>query len=161
MLPNLFKVLAHSPAALAGYDGFARGLEGGRLPKRVREQIALMVATTNECEYCLAAHRITGRMAKLSAVEITAAENCEATDPVEQAALRLAASILARRGDVDDALMADARQAGLAEEAVVEIAAHVALNLFTNTINRLARTPIDFGRVARGMAEVVARFGKG
>ena len=161
MLPNLYRVLGHSPASLAGYDGFARGLDRGMLPKRVREQIALVIATDNGCEYCLAAHRITGRIAKLSAAEIASAERGIAVDAREQAALTLARELCERTGDASDGAIAGARDAGWSDADLVEIAAHVALNVFTNTINRFARTPIDFGRVARATGEVLARFGKG
>ena len=37
--------------------------------------------------------------------------------------------------------------AGFGDTEIVEIVAHVALNTFTNTFNRLARTPIDFPKV--------------
>jgi uncharacterized peroxidase-related enzyme len=160
MLPNLYRVVAHSPASLAGYDGFARALEAGNLPRRVREQIALMVAATNACDYCLAAHRVTGRLARLSPGDIEAAERGEAADAQEAAALALARELLAQIGDVSDATLARARAAGWSEGDIIEIATHVAINLFTNTINRLARTPIDFGRVARASAEVIVRFTK-
>jgi uncharacterized peroxidase-related enzyme len=160
MLPALYRVVAHSPAALAGYDEFARALEAGALPKRVREQIALMVAATNSCDYCLAAHRVSGRIARLSQAEIDAAESGTAADPKEAAALSLASELLAHAGDSSDATLGRAREAGWRDTDIVEIGAHVAINVFTNMINRLARTPIDFGRAARVAAEIMARLGK-
>jgi uncharacterized peroxidase-related enzyme len=161
MLPNVYRVFAHSPQVLAGYDALARSLEGGTLSKRLREQIALMCAATNDCDYCLAAHRVTGRMAKLSHDEIAAAEAGNATDLREAAALRFAQGLLDNVGDVDPNVFEAARAHELTDQDMVEIAGHVAANVFTNTINRLARTPIDFGRVARAAAEVSARFGRG
>jgi uncharacterized peroxidase-related enzyme len=161
MLPNLYRVVGNSPASLTGYAGFSDALDHGQLPKRTREQIALMVAATNGCENCLATHRVTGRIAKLGTAEISEAEAGRAADPREAAALSLAAAMLAQIGNVDDATLAAARAAGWSDGDIVEVAAHVALNQFTNMINRLARTPIDFGRVARAAAEVMARFGKG
>lgn len=161
MLPNVYRVFAHSPAALAAYDSFARNLETGVLTKRVREQIALMCAAFNACEYCLAAHRVTGRMAKLSHEEIAAAEIGKASDAREAAALGLARSMLEHVGDVSATAFDAARAEGLTDQEMIEIAAQVAANVFTNTVNRLARTPVDFGRVARASAEVSARFGRG
>jgi uncharacterized peroxidase-related enzyme len=161
MLPNVYRVFAHSPATLMGYDAFARMLDQGQLTKRVREQIALMCAATNECDYCLAAHRITGRMTKLSHDEIAAAEQGNASDPREAAALSLAQSLLANIGDADPATYETARAQGLTDQDMIEITGNVAANIFTNMINRLAQTPIDFGRVARAAAEVSARFGRG
>jgi uncharacterized peroxidase-related enzyme len=160
MLPNVYRVMAHSPATLAGYDALAHSLDTGTLSKRVREQIALMCAATNACDYCLAAHRVTGRMANLSHDDIAAAERGEAQDRREAAALQLARGILDHVGDVDADTLDRARAEGLTDQEIIEIAGHVAANVFTNTINRLARTSIDFGRVARAAAEVSARFGR-
>ena len=39
------------------------------------------------------------------------------------------------------------RAAGFSEEAVVEIIAHVALNLFTNYVNVALDVPVDFPQV--------------
>ncbi len=36
------------------------------------------------------------------------------------------------------------REAGWSEAAVIEIIAHVALNVLTNCLNNVARTPVDF-----------------
>lgn len=148
MLPNVHRVLAHSPAALQGYAALAASLEGGVLSPRSKEQIALLAAATNGCAYCLAAHRVTGRLSGLSPEEITRAENGEASDALEAAALAFASAVLRSVGDIDDEAFETARRAGFSEEHMIEIVAHLIANIFTNTVNRLARTPIDFGRVA-------------
>lgn len=149
MLPNVHRVLAHSPAALAGYAALAGALDGGMLPARLKEQIALLAAATNACDYCLAAHRVTARFAGLADHEIAAAELGEAADPDESAALAFAAAVLRETGGITDDAFDAARRAGLADGAMIEIAAHLTANIFTNTVNRLARTPIDFGRVGK------------
>jgi uncharacterized peroxidase-related enzyme len=148
MLPNVHRVLAHSPVALQSYAALTAGLEGGVLSARSKEQIALLAAATNGCAYCLAAHRVTGRLSGLSADEIARAENGEASDSFEAAALAFGGAVLRGVGDIDDAAFDAARRAGLSDEHMIEIVAHLVANIFTNTVNRLARTPIDFGRVA-------------
>ena len=71
--PNLFRVVANSPAALEGYLGMSGALARGALPAQTRERIALAVAQLNGCDYCLAAHSFLGRnLAKLSDEEIGA-----------------------------------------------------------------------------------------
>jgi uncharacterized peroxidase-related enzyme len=150
MVPNVYRVFAHSPVALQGYAALAATLEGGTLPVRTREQIALLAAATNGCDYCLAAHRVTGRMAGLSPDEIAAAEAGEASDAFEAATLAFAAAVLREVGDIPEDTFAAAQAAGLSDEHMVEVVAHLVANIFTNTMNRLARTPIDFGRVGRG-----------
>lgn len=162
MTPNVHRVMAHAPALLVGYAGLARSLEQGLLPKRMREQVALAVATRTGCDYCLAAHRAAGRFAKLSPAEIAAAERGEASDPKEAAGLALAIELLARVGDADDATLAAARNAGFSDAELVELAGQVALNVLTNTVNRLARTPNDFATTRVKVAtEVMSRLGFG
>ena len=60
-VPNLFRVVANSPAALEGYLGLSGALGKGTLPAATRERIALAVAEINGCSYCLAAHSLSGQ----------------------------------------------------------------------------------------------------
>lgn len=52
------------------------------------------------------------------------------------------------RGQVDDDDLATARAAGLSEGEIVEVVAHVALNIFTNYLNNVADTVVDFPLVS-------------
>jgi uncharacterized peroxidase-related enzyme len=142
MVPNLARVLAHSPAALNGWLGLAGALSGGVLPARLRESIALAVAAGNGCEYCLSAHAALGARAGLTEAEIDAAVAGGAADAKEAAALAFARAVLA--GGDDASALAALRAAGWDDAAAVEIIAHVALNLLTNRINTVAGTPVDF-----------------
>jgi alkylhydroperoxidase family enzyme len=60
--------------------------------------------------------------------------------------------VLARRGQVSDATLSAARAAGLDDGEIVEVVAHVALNVFTNYLNNVAQTEVDFPVVALGQA---------
>ena len=46
--------------------------------------------------------------------------------------------------DIDDVTLASARIAGLTDTEIVEVVAHVALNVFTNYLNNVAESEIDF-----------------
>src|SRR2546430_12142713 len=66
VVPNLFRLVATSPAALEGYLGLSDALGKGELPAATRERIALAVANINGCSYCLSAHTYLGKnVAKL------------------------------------------------------------------------------------------------
>ena len=65
-------------------------------------------------------------------------------DPRIHAILVLARAIVERRGMVADEALADARAAGLSEADVVETVANVVANIFTNYLNNVAETDIDF-----------------
>ena len=64
--PNMFRLLAASPATLEAYLSYNRALSHGVLPAKVREQIALVAAETNGCDYCASAHTALGKHAGLS-----------------------------------------------------------------------------------------------
>jgi alkylhydroperoxidase family enzyme len=57
-----------------------------------------------------------------------------------------------QRGRVSDAEIATLRLAGFDEAAVIEIVAHVALNVLTNYINNVAHTDVDFPAVQARLA---------
>ena len=120
----------------------------GALLAATRERIALAVAELSRCDYCLSAHTYTARHeAKLDDVEITANRNGASNDPTADAAVRLAVQLARRRGSVSDAELAAFKAAGYSDAQAIEIAALVALNTLTNTVNNLAQTDIDFPAV--------------
>lgn len=150
--PNLFRLAALSPAALEGYLGLSGALGKGRLPAATRERIALAIAEYNGCGYCLSAHTYLGtNLAKLPADEIAANRNGRSADPKANAALAFALKVAETRGHVSDADLGAVRAAGYDDGQIVEIVQHVALNIWTNYLNEVARTDIDFP-VAEGVA---------
>lgn len=143
--PNLFRMVATSPAALEGYLGLAAALSRGALPAATRERIALAVAEINGCDYCLSAHAYLGKnLAKLDDAEITANRSGASNDPQADAAVRFAAKVTKARGHVSDADLRAVTAAGYDDAQIIEIVQHVALNTWTNYINSVAATDIDF-----------------
>ncbi|MGD9864427.1 MAG: carboxymuconolactone decarboxylase family protein [Pseudodonghicola sp.] len=150
--PNLFRLAAVSPAALEGYLGIFGALGKGSLPAATRERIALAIAQYNGCGYCLSAHTYLGaNLAKLSPEEIAANRNGRSTDAKADAAVVFAVNVAEARGHVSDADLSAVRAAGYDDAQIIEIVQHVALNVWTNYLNSVARTEIDFP-VADGVA---------
>lgn len=146
-VPNMFRAVANSPAALRSMWGSFGALGGGSIPAKLGEQIAVAVADRNRCEYCLAAHTVLGRKAGATAEEMTAAQSGHATDPKTDTALRFALKLVEHRGQVAADDVHRLREAGFTDEGIVEIVAHVALNLFTNYVNVALNVPVDFPQV--------------
>lgn len=146
VVPNLARVMANSPAVLKGYLGVVTTLSAeGTLPAAVRESIALLVAQENGSDYCLSVHAFRGiRTAGLSAAEATRARRGKADDTWAAAVLDLAAVMVRDRGAATDEQLAAARRAGLSDGQIVEVIAHVALNVFTNYLAASARTEVDW-----------------
>lgn len=145
VVPNLFRVASNSPAALEGYLGMFGALGKGTLPAPTRERIALAVAEHNGCDYCLSAHTYLGKnLAKLDDAEIAANRAGGSNDAKAAAAVRFARQVAEQRGHVSDAELAAVKAAGYDDAQVVEIVQHVALNVWTNYLNSVAGTAIDF-----------------
>jgi uncharacterized peroxidase-related enzyme len=149
MTPNMMKTMATSPAVLDAYLQFSGALGKGRLPAKVREQIALAVGQANGCDYCLAAHTAIGKMVGLTTEQIRDSRTASAIDAKTNAILEFSRRIVETRGEVMDADVANARSAGLDDGAIAEIVANVALNLFTNYFNHVAQTEVDFPAAER------------
>lgn len=145
VVPNMFRLISTSPQALEGYLGLSGALGKGALPAPTRERIALAVAEVNGCDYCLSAHTYLGRnLAHLDDAEITANRSGASNDPKADAAVRFAVKVARARGHVAEADLAAVRLAGYSDAQVVEIVQHVALNTWTNYINEVFKTDIDF-----------------
>ena len=148
VVPNLMRTFAQSPNVLEAYLGFSGNLAKGVLPAVVREQLALAVSEANACEYCLSAHTLMGKGAGLSPDAILAARRGEASDPKVAALLQFARAVVAAHGKVADDQLALVRSAGATDAEIVEVVAHVALNVLTNYTNNVAQTVVDFPRAA-------------
>lgn len=144
LVPNLVRGLANSPAALEGYLALSGTLGGGSLSAKDRERIALAVAQTNGCDYCLAAHTALGKMAGLTADQIRDSRVGTAADPKAAALVRFTRRVLATHGHVTDAEVAAARAAGYTDGDLAEVVANIAVNVLSNYFNHVAGTDIDF-----------------
>lgn len=155
VVPNLFRVLGNAPAALKGYLGLSATLAGGAFDAKLREQIALTVAESNQCGYCLSAHTFVGNKLGLTEMEIADARHAKAVNERSAAILKLARSIVVQRGELGESGLEEARAAGLTDGDIVETVANVALNIFSNYINHIAGTIIDFPEVKPGNGYVI------
>jgi uncharacterized peroxidase-related enzyme len=150
--PNMFKAVANSPAALKSMWGSFGALGSGVLGAKLGEQIAVAIADKNRCEYCLAAHTVLGKGAGATAEEMSAAQAGQSADPKTAAALTFALKVVSNRAQVNNEDVAQLRSAGFDDEHIVEILAHVALNIFTNYVNVAFDVPVDFPKVALNAA---------
>ncbi len=140
-VPNMLRLIATSPIVLWAYLGFGEALDTGNLDGRTRQRIELAVAQLNGCDYCLSAHI---DLAKLDDDELAANRHGRSTDRKADAAVRFAATLVRERGRAGDGDISALRSAGYSDGEILEIIAHVALNIFTNYVNEALGTEIDF-----------------
>ncbi len=143
-VPNVTRVMANAPAVLDAYLANATALGKGAFDAKTREAIALTIADTSGCDYCAAAHGFISKNLKVDADEIERRLQGTSAEPRLRAILTLARRVVDTRGKVSDDDLQTARDAGLDDGAIAETVANVAANLFTNYLNNVAHTDIDF-----------------
>ena len=144
-IPKMVQTMANSPALLEAYLNFSGALAGGVLNSKTATLIAMTVAESNSCNYCLAVHNYVGEnVLKIDAYTLEVARNGDSNDPRIEAILKFAKALVVQRGLIDDAEVNNLKEAGVSEAEIAEIVGNVALNVFTNYFNNTAKTEIDF-----------------
>ena len=144
-VPNLFRLVANSPATLEGMLGMNGALSKGSLNAATRERIALAIANYNGCGYCNSAHTYLAKnVVRLDEAEIEANRKGRSTDAKADAAVKFALKIAKERGRITNADLAAVRLVGFSDAELVEIVGHVAYNILTNYLNEVFETEIDF-----------------
>ncbi len=143
-VPNFFHLLANSPASLRAYIRADAALVRGQLTPRQRQQVALAVAEINGSSYSLSAHYEAGKNLGLTQEEMQLARNATATDPKAETMLRFTQAVVLQRGEISDEDFQALRKTGFTDAQIVEIVANIALNIFSNYFNSVAKTEVDF-----------------
>lgn len=157
-VPNIFATMAQSPAVLEGYLAFNGALNAGVLSASLREQIALAVAGENKCDYCASAHTVLAKGTGISAAEARLNLAGDATDTRVAAILGFARTVVRSRGRLAEGASSlnELRNEGVSDGEIVEILAHIGLNLFTNYFNHVVDTEVDFPYVTADLRKNVA-----
>jgi uncharacterized peroxidase-related enzyme len=151
MTPNMMRVIGASPAVLGGYLSFGVALAGGTLDPKFREQIALVVAQINNCEYCLSRHTAIARRMGLGEDEIIASRQSRSDDAKRDAGLKFASQLALWRGEIDKKEILHLRAAGYGDAEIVEIVANVALGALASFFSHIAGSEVarTFGTAKR------------
>ncbi len=143
-VPNIFLTMGNSPQALQAFLALNDLVEKTSLSPEIREKIALTIAQTNRCSYCLSAHTAIAKSLGVQDADITNARKASAQDKKIQAILQFAKSVVEHRGEVTDQEVQELKQHGVSDQQIVDIILLITLNTFTNYFNKVANTQIDF-----------------
>lgn len=148
MVPNLLGIMANAPSVLDTYMTTTGLLSEGVLPAQTREQLAIAIAAANNCEYCLSAHTAGGKASGVSTQDLASAQSGKASNAKTEAVLTLALALNQNHGVGSSKAVEAARKAGLNDAEILEVSAHVAINILTNTVNNTFGTVIDFPKTS-------------
>lgn len=148
-VPNAYATIGgHSPSALAVLLGADAALSKGTLSRAEIEAIRLAVSEINGCDYCVAAHTMVGKMVGLQpdAMRQIRAGDATGQDKLD-ALIHFVRAVQATRGTVPAQELAAVTAAGYTSAQVIEALLAVSMITFTNLVNRVNDTDIDFPRV--------------
>ncbi|KAB2917713.1 MAG: carboxymuconolactone decarboxylase family protein [Bacteroidetes bacterium] len=146
-LPNLFAYIGHSPNALQSSLAYQQGNAKGAFNIKQREVVNLAVSQVNNCQYCLSAHTVLGKMNGFSEEEILQLRAGTHPDEKLNTIALLSAEIQRTHGHPEQTLLDKFFALGYNEAALVDLVALVADKVFANYINNIVQTPIDFPAV--------------
>ena len=150
VVPNMFKALSNVPDLVLGIAAFLRGLMcEGALPGWYKELISTRVASLNECEYCISAHRILAAKRGATPQQVAAYDSYESgpfTDK-EKTGFRYADLLHVSGHAIDDASFAEVSRHFNSQEIIELTAVAAAFEFFTrvNTALRIPVTPVPHG----------------
>lgn len=143
MVPNLYATFAHSDTALASYMSLQNAKSS--VSGKAREVVNLVVSQVNECQYCLAAHTMLGKMNGFSDEQIIELRRGQASfDAKFDALARLTKGIALSRGHVDQALVAAFFAAGWTKENLVDAIVTIGDKTVSNYLHSTTKIPVDF-----------------
>ncbi|MEK9142901.1 MAG: carboxymuconolactone decarboxylase family protein [Nitrospirota bacterium] len=143
-LPNLFGVLAESPAAVQAYAAINKALEQSALSSVEQQVVALTVSTTNDCAYCVGAHSTVAQMVRMPEDILAALRGQRPLLDQKLNALRaLVMSILHHRGWVPENDLEHFVAPGYTQRHLLDVLTIVSLKTLSNYLNHIAHTPLD------------------
>lgn len=149
-VPNAYATIGtHSPEALGAMLGVEAAIGAGTLSKQDVESVKLAVSEAAGCDYCVAAHTLAGKFAGLAPETMKQVRAGAPTGDARRDALVHFVRVLATtHGTVPENEVSAIRAAGYTERQIVEIALVMASITFTNLVNRVNDTTLDFPAVA-------------
>jgi uncharacterized peroxidase-related enzyme len=143
MVPNLYATFAHSETALGNYLALQNAKSS--VSGKAREVVNLVVSQVNECQYCLAAHTMLGKMNGFTEDQIMEIRHGHATfDNKFDALARLTKGITQSRGHVDQSLVEAFFEAGWTKENLVDAIVIIGDKTVSNYLHSTTKVPVDF-----------------
>lgn len=150
-VPNMYQVMANSPAVLEAYVKFNGALGGGTLGNKMAELIALATAEANTCSYCLSAHSFFGAKVGLSEEQMLEGRAFHSQDEKLNSGLLFAKKMLDNPKQISSQDIEPLRNVGYSDGEILEIVANVIRNIFTNYINIISETEVDWPVIVKSL----------
>jgi len=148
VVPNMFKVLAHTPALAIAIAGLLKPLlADSALRGWYKELVATRISVLHESSYAIAAHSLSARQKGATEAQIAAAKGDFELGPFSEAeklGLRCAERLHRSPKEIDDTFISQLKAAYSDSQIIELIATAAAFELFPRFIEalRIPTTPI-------------------
>ena len=143
-LPNVFGVMAESPALLKGYSELWSAYDTGSFSPVERTVINMTIDCLNGCGYCVAAHTTIGEKAGAPKEVLSALRDEKPLKDVKLEALRrFVGSVMKKMGRADDHDLEAFYKAGYTKAHVCEVILGISLVTIGNYVNHIAAPELD------------------
>lgn len=149
-VPNAYATIGSSaPNVLAHVLQTGAVLKQGELSALELEAINLAVSEASQCDYCLAAHTMTGKMAGFTAEQIQEIRKggLEGNAKID-ALVKFALTLVTTRNTLSAEAVANVKAAGYSDRQILEAILAISAILLTNMVNRVNDTVLDFPKAA-------------
>ncbi|EOI3547705.1 carboxymuconolactone decarboxylase family protein [Cronobacter dublinensis] len=149
-VPNAYLTIgSNSPDVLGQMLQLNAALHKGSLSARELEAINLAVSEESGCDYCLAAHTLMAKKAGYTDEQTLELREARFSgDARIDVLVQFVQYLVSTRGTVSADRVASFREAGFSDQQVVETIGAVSAILFTNMVNRVNDTVVDFPKVS-------------
>ena len=142
-LPQIYRLMAMSPALMAGWMGLQSALETTFDPQ-MRNAIALAVSDVSACKYCISGHSyMSERFTRQCMRDPDLQHRSDAESGRRAAAAQFASALVSARGQVTNSGLDQVRSAGFSDRETLEIVALSAQFLLTKMLASVAQLDID------------------
>jgi uncharacterized peroxidase-related enzyme len=154
-VPNINKVLAHSPQALKGTVGILGELYmSSSFPQPVVSMLLYSISLARRCQYCSSMHRLTSRMVGVDEAMLSAVGNNlgSVTPERVQAIVAFGVKSAMSSNDVAEEDFENLRDMGISDAEIVEIVALSGLGVYLNIVADALKIDVD-EMIKQGLAE--------
>ena len=143
-IPNLYGLLAESPATLEAYATLGGLFDSSSFNRTERQVVLLTASFENECGYCMAAHSTIAGMQRLPDEVVQALRDGVPLPDARLEALRdFTRRVVRERGRVSEADVRAFLDAGFERAQVLEVLLGVGMKTISNYANHVAKVPVD------------------
>uniref|UniRef100_UPI00404B3B1F carboxymuconolactone decarboxylase family protein n=1 Tax=Flavobacterium sp. TaxID=239 RepID=UPI00404B3B1F len=141
-VPNLYATIAYSKNGLEKYLAYQNAKTS--LSNKEKEAVNLIVSQVNNCEYCLSAHTVIGKMNGFTDAQVLDIRKGKSTDSKLHALVQLAEEITKNRGNANDKTVENFFAQGYTNENLVDVILQVSDKTAMNYLHNLTKVPVDF-----------------